>query len=116
MSTSVRFLYKPVKISDIENLGFIFHQETEETSDYICIKADKIWDWVVFDNQYCGQDNIFSPDDYIQLGLDGVCDHKGHKVAYGFTRYGANSAAYHYLLNTLDQKGQKLSVEGQRVN
>ena len=114
MSTTTNTLYRPIKIQDIKDLGFQFDGDSES-----CIKIhkDKIQEQV--DNHRIMMGAFGYPvstddGDFYYLHIFSVVDRKGQDSTWGFTRYGGNTPAADYLIESLHKLGYKIQVEGQR--
>ena len=119
MSTTTNTLYRPIKVQDIKDCGF----EIEDT----CIKIhkDKIQEQIKSHNILMaiwgfkqGTDLCQDQDsnEYYYLHIFSVQPNErtGVESTWGFTRYGGNSPAADYLIESLHKLGYKMKVEGQR--
>jgi|LakMenE01Jun11ns_1017448.scaffolds.fasta_scaffold9511360_2 hypothetical protein len=116
MSTVTETLYRPIKIQDIKDLGFEFDGDSES-----CIKIhkDKIQEQINDHKMAMGAWGYpVSTDggDFYYLHIFSVVDRKGQDSTWGFTRYGGNTPAANYLIESLHKLGYKMKVEGCRYN
>jgi len=117
MSTYACSLYRPVKKSDLLDLGFEILFNEEAGRNYMRIKSEKLGylaEWDKLSNNVMGRDS--SVPDYYYLYLGAWINRKGGDAMWHFERYNTNYPALDYLLEGLHNKGYKLQVEGERYN
>ena len=116
MSTYTQSLYRPIKVTDILNLGFEFDNESDS-----CIKIhiDRLTSQIEYDKAWrvmfglkLEEDN----DEYFYLHTNEIISHRGHDCIWSFNRYGMNGPALDYLLQSLSEIGYKFRIEGERYN